>query len=339
MTDSAGNPLVSVGIATYNGAETIARALESLEAQTYTNLEVIISDDGSSDETARICQEFVARNAHWRFSSNSGERGMLSNYRALVSQASGEYFCLVDQDDRREPAFICEAVRALRCNPQLVGWVCGVEVVWAPGNSPDKLRPMHLNLAPSKLGDGNPVTRLSCLSRRYFDAWMYGVYRRKALMHAYETVHDTPVFPAVVLTDLVLSGPLGVSRSPLIEYRAKGSVKRSAVDSDVGRVSRQARQRGRVPYLFQQGTQQLALCFDAPALSGAQRVAAAGVIAWDVAASATARIMYRVATRVRTPRALRVADSLADLLHPHDLISFHRDPYEDGYLRRDWRAH
>ena len=52
------NPLVSIGMPVFNGEKSLAQALDALLEQDYSNLEVIISDNGSTDRTPMICQEF-----------------------------------------------------------------------------------------------------------------------------------------------------------------------------------------------------------------------------------------------------------------------------------------
>ena len=56
------NSLVSVCVVTYNSAATIVDTLESIKAQTYQNLELVVSDDCSKDDTVKVCREWIAAN-------------------------------------------------------------------------------------------------------------------------------------------------------------------------------------------------------------------------------------------------------------------------------------
>jgi len=56
------NPLVSIIVITYNSAKFVLETLESAKAQTYQNIELIISDDGSTDNTVQICREWLKNN-------------------------------------------------------------------------------------------------------------------------------------------------------------------------------------------------------------------------------------------------------------------------------------
>lgn len=333
-------PLVTVGIATYNGEETIRRALVSLERQTYGVVEVLISDDGSTDSTADICAEFVARNPNWHFLRHPGTPGMLGNYRYLLAQAKGDYFTLLDQDDRREPEFLTEAVQALGQTPNRVGWVSAISVVWGGIGGSSDLQQMHIDFAPAGLSSSRPVVRLGTLLRRYVDIWMYGVYRTSAMRQAFSVAPESPIFPAVALTFLVLTGPIARSDAELIEYRAKGLDRRTTVEEDLGRITRRrGRASRRIPYAVQQAWKQVDLCIRDQSLSVVSRSSTAGAIVWDLAATATGRIAYRVAKRGKSDLLWSLADRVAEIVHPNDHIHFRVDPVTSGYLGRDWRAH
>lgn len=333
-------PLVTVGIATYNGEETIRRALVSLESQTYGAVEVLISDDGSTDSTADICAEFVARNPNWHFLRHPGTPGMLGNYRYLLARAKGEYFTLLDQDDRREPQFLSEAVQALGRTPDRVGWVSAISVVWGGTGGSSDLQQMHIDFAPAGLSSSRPVVRLRALLRRYVDIWMYGVYQTAAMRQAFSVAPESPIFPAVVLTFLVLTGPIARSNTALIEYRAKGQDRRTTVEEDLGNITRNGdRAGGHVPYAVQQAWKQVDLCIRDRSLSVVSRYSTAGAVVWDLAATATGRIAYRLAKRSNSNLLWSLADRVAEIAHPHDHIDFQIDPVTSGYLGRDWRAH
>ena len=103
------NPLVSVIIPVYNGARFIAEALQSVAAQDYSPIEVIVADDGSTDETARIASGFpgvtVLPLAH----------GGVSRARNLAVGASkGEWLAFLDADDTWLPGKLSVQVRLAR---------------------------------------------------------------------------------------------------------------------------------------------------------------------------------------------------------------------------------
>jgi glycosyltransferase involved in cell wall biosynthesis len=90
--------LVSIAMATCNGAEFITRQLDSIYAQTYRPLEVIAVDDCSDDETPTILEEYQSRHGI-RVVRNSTRLGFVKNFEKAISFCSGEYIALSSQDD------------------------------------------------------------------------------------------------------------------------------------------------------------------------------------------------------------------------------------------------
>lgn len=94
-----GYPLVSVVVATYNGAAFIRPQLDSIIAQTYPNIEVVVVDDCSSDETPRILEEYAGRYPNFRVFINEKNLGYVKNFEKGMLLAEGEFICPSDQDD------------------------------------------------------------------------------------------------------------------------------------------------------------------------------------------------------------------------------------------------
>ena len=95
----ASTDLVSVIICTYNGAQYLTQQLASICAQTYTNLEVIIVDDCSVDETFAIAEEFAQKHTYIKCLVNPENMGVNKNMAQGFKLAKGEYICPCDQDD------------------------------------------------------------------------------------------------------------------------------------------------------------------------------------------------------------------------------------------------
>jgi len=99
------HPLVSVCIPTYNAAEFFEPCLQSALAQTYPNLEILISDDGSTDDTLAVAEKYRQRDGRIRIVKNKAE-GMVNNWNNCVEQARGEWVKLLFQDDLLKPACV-----------------------------------------------------------------------------------------------------------------------------------------------------------------------------------------------------------------------------------------
>ena len=113
-------PLVSVGMPVYNGTPWVQRALSTLAAQDYPNFELIISDNASTDETARICQEYAVRDPRVRYVRNASNVGAGRNFVRVLALANGEYFMWAAHDDLWEPSFISNLVTCFLRNRDLV---------------------------------------------------------------------------------------------------------------------------------------------------------------------------------------------------------------------------
>jgi len=93
-----GTPLVSIVIPTFNGASFIAQSLESVQSQTFQDFEVIIADDGSTDDTAVVARKFCAADARFTLVQQDN-RGVSAARNAAIERAQGEFIAFLDHDD------------------------------------------------------------------------------------------------------------------------------------------------------------------------------------------------------------------------------------------------
>lgn len=91
-------PLISIAMATYNGEKFLREQLDSIYAQSYKNIEVIVTDDSSSDDTVSILKEYHQKNG-LKYFINEENLGYLKNFEKAISLCSGDYIALSDQDD------------------------------------------------------------------------------------------------------------------------------------------------------------------------------------------------------------------------------------------------
>jgi hypothetical protein len=117
-------PVVSILMPAYNSADTILHALESLQGQTYRNLEVIVVDDASSDETSRIAARFCATDPRFRLLSLDRNSGAFIARNRALALAKGELVTNQDADDWAHPQKIATAVAELQRDQSVVAtWV------------------------------------------------------------------------------------------------------------------------------------------------------------------------------------------------------------------------
>lgn len=112
-----GSPLVSICIPTYNGAPWIGEAIESVLAQDYQRLEIIICDDASSDATVAVARTFG--DPRVRVLSNAGRVGMARNWNRCVQASTGDYVKLLMQDDWLAPACVGRMVEVMEGHPRV----------------------------------------------------------------------------------------------------------------------------------------------------------------------------------------------------------------------------
>ncbi len=98
MEKSYGMPLISVIVPVYNVEAYLSRCVDSILAQTYKNLEIILVDDGSTDNCGKICDEYAERDPHIRVIHKTNG-GLSSARNAGIDVAAGEYLGFVDSDD------------------------------------------------------------------------------------------------------------------------------------------------------------------------------------------------------------------------------------------------
>lgn len=98
-TVRSGTPRVSIGLPVYNGAATIAFALDALLGQSYRDFELVISDNASTDATARICEDYALRDPRVRYLRQPSNVGAWRNFGHVVTQAQGEFFMWAAHDD------------------------------------------------------------------------------------------------------------------------------------------------------------------------------------------------------------------------------------------------
>jgi glycosyltransferase involved in cell wall biosynthesis len=109
---------VSALVPVFNGKQHLAECLDSILAQDFQDLEILIADDGSTDGSQEITKAFAARDARIRWWQNPRNRGLTDNSNTCLRQASGDYVKFVHQDDKLlSPSAISKMAAALDAHP------------------------------------------------------------------------------------------------------------------------------------------------------------------------------------------------------------------------------
>lgn len=209
-------PLVSIGCAVYNGEATLERALRPLVEQTYRNVEVIISDDCSTDRSREIYERFARSDPRIRILHNEKNLGVTKNFNRLVHAARGKYFMWADQDDIRDRTFVEKTIAPLEADPGAV--ICHSHTGVFQGD------PNHVRYVITLHG----VEGVEPLVRRYLrflvyysDTVLYGLIRTEALKQT-QIYRDVLGSANALLFELLLRGKFIEVPEVLYFYSSRG---------------------------------------------------------------------------------------------------------------------
>lgn len=214
------NPLVSVIICNYNYGCFVAQAIESVFAQTYRHFELIVVDDGSTDNSREVIGQYADRLAAI-FQSNGGQGAA---FNSGFSRSTGEIICLLDADDYYHPQKLEKVVSAFQTYPEWVqlshGWVTvSKDGVPMGGNA-------------SKRFSRGDVGSLLLRYGRYAAGITSGLCFRRGVLERVLPIPTQPKASDTYLTATVpFWGPVGGIDEPLMFYRLHGKNRRANTDN------------------------------------------------------------------------------------------------------------
>lgn len=131
-------PSVSICIPTYNGREHLGECIASIRAQTFTDFEVVLCDDESSDGTIEFARQLAEGDGRFRFIPNPRRFGLVGNWNNCLKQARGEWIKFVFQDDVIQPACVEKLLAVCQHENRQFGF-CGRDFIF-DGGVPASLR-------------------------------------------------------------------------------------------------------------------------------------------------------------------------------------------------------
>nr|WP_255533306.1 DUF5672 family protein [Polynucleobacter sp. AP-RePozz3-80-G7] len=175
--------MVSIGIPTYNRPEQLKNALEIITGQTYSNLEIIISDNASTNEQVEIiAREYMSRDLRIKYYKQEVNIGVLANADFVLEKSGGEFFTWFSDDDWRSPEFVQFLVDELNTKPEVGFAFCDYYEVDSNGNRVPGYPLSHLKIF-------KPFESSSRLFRTIMYYWQdgslgkpnlfYGLFRRR----------------------------------------------------------------------------------------------------------------------------------------------------------------
>ena len=166
-------PLVSILVANYNNGRFIAETLASAVGQTYPNLELVVIDDGSTDDSLNVIEKFVSTHPDIRTKlvKNSDHKGCGRIKRQCVEVSEGEYFCFLDPDDTISPEAVATLMEVFANHPE-----CGI--VYSKHHlCNEELEPQSVSTYPGKIPEGQShltstgghISALALCNRKVYD--------------------------------------------------------------------------------------------------------------------------------------------------------------------------
>ena len=200
----------------YNGEPFIREALDSLLEQTFTDYELIISDNASTDNTETICREYAAKDLRIKYIRQLVNKGATENFRLLVDQASAEYFMWSAADDKIAPEFLRVVYETISSNEEIVLAMTDVQNIARDGAFLGITRIENIRIE-AVLANWTRIRRLffeNPTSNIFF--CVYGMYRTKVIRSVqlnykekvkYAAASEVPLLAQVSLLGKVVAIP------------------------------------------------------------------------------------------------------------------------------------
>jgi len=185
-------------------------------AQTHTHLELIISDNASTDGTQQICQSFARRDRRVLYQRHPTNVGLLNNFTSAAQRANGTFVRWIGDDDWLASDFVSRVLDAFAEDPRRIA--VSTQVVY---RDPDGVETLNLGYDPERLASGDPVERLAAMLRLLTTHYsmidpVYSTIRRDAAAVPRRNIlREDQVFAA----RLALAGPWGHVAAPLAGRR------------------------------------------------------------------------------------------------------------------------
>jgi glycosyltransferase involved in cell wall biosynthesis len=212
---AASTPRVTVGVPTRNRAALLPRALESVLAQTHADLELVVSDNASTDATPATCAAFAERDKRVRVVRQPENVGLTENFNRLLGEATGEFVMVLADDDWLEPTYVEHCLAALDADPGLV--------LASGGGRYHRDGRVVSHGAEVDLLDEDPSRRV----HRWFadvqdDISIYGLIRRRAL-HGALPIRNCLAGDWLLIGRLAMAGKIVTAHETWVNRSAAGT--------------------------------------------------------------------------------------------------------------------
>jgi glycosyltransferase involved in cell wall biosynthesis len=205
-------PLVTIGFPVYNGGERFEAALGAIRAQTWRNLDILISDNASTDRTEAVCRRAASEDPRIRYVRQPRNVGPIANFTFVRRQRRGEFFAWAAHDDVHDPTYFEKTAKTLLENERAVLAHSWTRIERADGSS-------FIDRAFDEGAlSGDPVERLRAFFRCTYNVAIYGLHRSSALDRIPES-EEWLEADKFHLFSAILNGPIAIVPETLFHYR------------------------------------------------------------------------------------------------------------------------
>jgi glycosyltransferase involved in cell wall biosynthesis len=197
-------PLVTIGLPVRNAGTRLVAVVESVLRQTYQPLELVISDNASTDDTESVCRHLAASDQRIIYHRQPTNIGLLNNFIHVMTAGRGEFFRWIGDDDRLEPEYVSACVSEMTRDPRLILVTSQIAYRGPDGDVNTAKYDGH------GLGSDDPVVRLAEMLRLLNESHLlidplYGLMRREpvAAIPRRNMLREDEIFAS----KLALAGP------------------------------------------------------------------------------------------------------------------------------------
>lgn len=198
-------PILSFALPVHNGARTLPRLLASLRAQDLEEIEIVVSDNGSTDETASLVRGLAQRDPRIRMHRTEKNLGQIANFNRALELCRGRYVRWIGADDWLEPSYARRCVEALEAAPHAIAVTTHQDHVEEDGTR------HYAEYEGERLDSPRPEARYRRMlwfftaDYRFADP-IYATFRRDALLRSRRFL-SVPAMDHVLAAELALMGP------------------------------------------------------------------------------------------------------------------------------------
>ena len=232
-------PLICIGMPVYNEENVLRQRLKLITNQSFSDIEIIISDNGSTDKTQEICEELSKKDKRINYIRHEVNNGGFWNFSFVLRQAKTKYFVWASGDDIWSKEFLEKNIEILEKNEKIVGSIGEVSIFNRIKNSSTNKIEIKVLRNTKKFQYAHPVSgdkheKIKFLLNYAMSAPVYAVYRTNKLQKAVNLEETMWMGDLAILVNVIKEGDFEVIESAflhkhqterstsVIEYMKKG---------------------------------------------------------------------------------------------------------------------